>query len=1052
MSKKIEQVQLKKENGIEIMPINTAYDVFMDYGSDTTLASQLTSINSRVTENHNMATATAQDLTTYKTTVSNALAGKQSTINGAATTITGSNLTANRALISNASGKVGVSDTSSTELGYVKGVTSAIQTQLNNKVPTSRKVNGKALSADISLSAADVGAYSKTEIDNNITGINNNLNQKIEFNEEGEAVVAGYTNQIPFSIDTDGTIYNETGYKNGYRWSSSAAAETAESGMGITGYIPCKVNDVLRIKNVTFPTNSYIVCYNANKTPSTIIKDFGTANNEGVYTRTLSDANTAYIRLSIGTIDQSTIVTINEEITTSGTFTTGWLKDSNDNQIAPKTVISQVIGENGTLYDTIVLNRIDDVKKYVNEEVAKKATPADIINAINGLDSSVTAESGKYISAITQTNGKITATKTSLPSLSGGSSASNDATVVGGVTASGHTFSVGKKTLKGGANVSVTGGTNEITIASSHPSISKEKDTLSTSLPEHGQTFTAIDSITRDDFGHVTKINTKTVQLPEAGLHYIPVDNFTTVAGSDTTDAYLAAKWHVSNVDSITVPQDGMSISFRTPTAGNKGGILLSINGGTTYYPIIRNTSTLVTTNYPVGSTLILTFNSEQETSPYLTAGTATAVTGCWQIADYDSNTTYSNVKLGHGYAACSTAASTVAKTASISSSFAYTTGGTVSIRFTNGNTASKPTLNINSKGAKNIYFNNAALTDTSLIKAGDVVTFMYSSNFHIIAINGVSVTAGAYGPSSNITLSPTNKTFTVPQITTDQTGRITGAANRTMTLPNFALSDTIGGSAKMAEAVNITRPTKSILEVAGDMDLFTEKVFFFGSDGFTYGAPSNYVIINAKKGANHRTILDCYNLQNGDHHINGCMNAQTGSTQSGANVWTGWILQPNPTSLEEAKTMYVNVTGINEDTFRLTLDKTFVQIQEGIMKNRNIILRLPLSLLGADNGAISVPMKIHSEELIVFNTFLAPEAFGNTMLITILLTAEDVCTANTYYPFEDVLAQAGNYVDERLNDYYTASQINNLNLISVAEIDAICGATIQVANEGVKF
>lgn len=306
----------------------------------------------------------------------------------------------------------------------------------------------------------------------------------------------------------------------------------------------------------------------------------------------------------------------------------------------------------------------------------------------------------------------------------------------------------------------------------------------------------------------------------------------------------------------------------------------------------------------------------------------------------------YSNASLGQGYATCSTAAATAAKTASISSSFAYTTGGTVSIRFTNGNTASKPTLNINSKGAKNIYFNNAALTDTSLIKAGDVVTFMYSSNFHIIAINGVSVTAGAYGPSSNITLSPTNKTFTVPQITTDQTGRITGAANRTMTLPNFALSDTIGGSAKMAKAVNITRPTKSILEAAGDMDLFTEKVFFFGSDGFTYGAPSNYVIINAKKGANHRTILDCYSLQTGDHYINGCMYAETENMGG----WTGWILQPNPTSLQ------------------------------------------------------------------------------------------------------DTLSQAKTYTNECLKSYYTKTQIDNLNLISVAEIDAICGATIQVANEGVKF
>ena len=55
------------------------------------------------------------------------------TFNGAVSTIKDSNLTASRALISNSSGKVAVSTVTSTELGYLDGVTSAIQTQLNGK-------------------------------------------------------------------------------------------------------------------------------------------------------------------------------------------------------------------------------------------------------------------------------------------------------------------------------------------------------------------------------------------------------------------------------------------------------------------------------------------------------------------------------------------------------------------------------------------------------------------------------------------------------------------------------------------------------------------------------------------------------------------------------------------------------------------------------------------------------------------------------------------------------------------------------------------------------
>ena len=96
--------------------------------------------------------------TAVSTQISNAVASKQNTITGAATTITGSNLTANRTLISNGSGKVAVSSVTSTELGYLSGATSSIQTQLNAKVPTSRTINGKALSSNVTLSASDVGA------------------------------------------------------------------------------------------------------------------------------------------------------------------------------------------------------------------------------------------------------------------------------------------------------------------------------------------------------------------------------------------------------------------------------------------------------------------------------------------------------------------------------------------------------------------------------------------------------------------------------------------------------------------------------------------------------------------------------------------------------------------------------------------------------------------------------------------------------------------------------------------------------------------------------
>lgn len=60
---------------------------------------------------------------------------------------------------------------STTELNYVDGVTSNIQTQLNGKVSTSRTINSKALTSDITLDASDVGALPDTTTASDIGGL-----------------------------------------------------------------------------------------------------------------------------------------------------------------------------------------------------------------------------------------------------------------------------------------------------------------------------------------------------------------------------------------------------------------------------------------------------------------------------------------------------------------------------------------------------------------------------------------------------------------------------------------------------------------------------------------------------------------------------------------------------------------------------------------------------------------------------------------------------------------------------------------------------------------
>ena len=66
-------------------------------------------------------------------TINTELTGKQNTVTGAASTVVTNNLTASRVLVSDSSGKITNSSISDTELGRLSGVSSNIQTQLNNK-------------------------------------------------------------------------------------------------------------------------------------------------------------------------------------------------------------------------------------------------------------------------------------------------------------------------------------------------------------------------------------------------------------------------------------------------------------------------------------------------------------------------------------------------------------------------------------------------------------------------------------------------------------------------------------------------------------------------------------------------------------------------------------------------------------------------------------------------------------------------------------------------------------------------------------------------------
>ena len=117
------------------------------------------------------------DLTPYLTTEAAAqtYATKELTeITGAASTIVKENLTASRVAISDASGKVAVSDVTTTELAHLSGVTSNVQEQIDAKADATALdayTTTEELTPLLDAKADKADTYTKTEVDDAIAAV-----------------------------------------------------------------------------------------------------------------------------------------------------------------------------------------------------------------------------------------------------------------------------------------------------------------------------------------------------------------------------------------------------------------------------------------------------------------------------------------------------------------------------------------------------------------------------------------------------------------------------------------------------------------------------------------------------------------------------------------------------------------------------------------------------------------------------------------------------------------------------------------------------------------
>jgi hypothetical protein len=139
-----------------------------------------------------------------------------------------------------------------------------------------------------------------------------------------------YTNQIPISTDTDGSVFNGVGFKTGYKLSGSGALESY-SGIEVTGFIPCVKGDVVRLSGIAMSKNDNdagsvdrISFYDGSKAHLQTINvmqnsvgwwgaSYDSDGNLTQFTNTKATTS-AYMRLSAHEIDADSVITINEEI------------------------------------------------------------------------------------------------------------------------------------------------------------------------------------------------------------------------------------------------------------------------------------------------------------------------------------------------------------------------------------------------------------------------------------------------------------------------------------------------------------------------------------------------------------------------------------------------------------------------------------------------------------------------------------------------------------------------------------------------------------------
>lgn len=352
---------------------------------------------------------------------------------------------------------------------------------------------------------------------------------------------------------------------------------------------------------------------------------------------------------------------------------------------------------------------------------------------------------------------------------------------------------------KSGTTITATKGSTFLT---AHPTILKSTDSTSTASPAHGGTFTAVDSITRDSNGHVTKVNTKTITLP--------ADN--------NTDTKVTQTVTTSNASYPLLLAPSGQTSTATTTSYFDSGVTLNPSTNTIVANISGNAATATkATSDGSGNNIVNTYATKTALN------SVSALVGDTAVSTQISNAVASKADTSHthNYAGSSSAGGAATSANKVNTNLTIklnggTTEGTNLFTF-NGSAAK--TVNItpsaigaaaSSHGTHVSYGTSAAALGTS--SAGSATTVSRSDHVHALPAltsctgtltvakggTGASTAAGAL-TNLGLTATATELNY-CDGVTSNIQTQLNAKASSSHT-HSYAASSSAGGAAKVSES-----------------------------------------------------------------------------------------------------------------------------------------------------------------------------------------------------------------------------------------------------------